>query len=74
VAERSKPTTPEDHVAVDGVFAIDFSPITSECLGREASPPRVDESFIRDILQSGITSAIYKKENVLIASNKTHTV
>ncbi|KAM0256942.1 hypothetical protein ACHAQJ_004643 [Trichoderma viride] len=63
----------EDKVAVDGVFAIDFSPITSESLEREASPPRVDESIIRDILQSGMASAIHKKENVPVASNRTHT-
>lgn len=61
--EQSKPATPEDKAAVDGIFAIDFSP-TSE------SPPRVDESFIRDILQPSMASAIYDNKYVLVGSDK----
>lgn len=63
MAERSKPATPEDKAAIDGIFTIDFSPISSES-------PRVDESFIRDILQPSMARAIYDKEYVPVRSDK----
>lgn len=62
--EQSTPATPEDKSAVDGIFAIDFSPISSE------SPPGMDESFIRDILQPSMASAIYDNKYVLVGSDK----
>lgn len=62
--EQSKPATPEDKAGVDGIFAIDLSSTSSE------SPPRVDESFIRDILQPSMASAIYDNKYVLVGSDK----
>lgn len=70
MAERSKPATPEDEAAVDGIFAAELSPISSKSLRRGTSPPRVDESFIRDILQPSMASAIYDKENMPVGSDK----
>lgn len=70
MAERLKPATPEDKAATDGIFAVDFSPISSESLGREMSLPRVDESFVRDIFQPSMASANHDKENVPVGSDK----
>lgn len=72
----SRPAIPQDKAAVNGIFDIDVSPTASESLGREAPPAYKHESFIRDILQSGIASAVDKKdkeENVPVASNRTYT-
>lgn len=73
MAESSRPATPQGVAAVDGIFDIDVSPAASESVGQEAPSTRKQESFIRDILQSGIASAVDKKENVPVASNGTHT-
>lgn len=73
MAESSRPATPRGIAAVDGIFDIDVSPTASESVGQKAPSARKQESFIRDILQSGIASAVDKKENVPVASNGTHT-
>lgn len=73
MAGPSRPATPPGIPAVDGIFDIDVSPTASESVGQGAPSAREQESFIRDILQSGIASAVDKKENEPVASNGTHT-
>lgn len=64
MAGGSSPAKTDDPVAVDGIFDFDSEPARGEARGQEASAARVDESFIRGILQSGIASAIHKKDGV----------
>lgn len=65
----SRPATPRDAAAVDGIFDMDMSPAASEASG----PAGEHDSVIRDILQSGIESAADHKENVPAAFHRTHT-
>jgi hypothetical protein len=65
----SRPATPKDVAAVDGIFDMDMSPGASEAAG----PADGRDSMIRDVLQSGIESAADHEENVLVASHRAHT-
>ena len=65
----SRPATPKDGAAEDGIFDMDMSPAASEASG----PADEHDSIICDSSRSGIESAGDHAENVPAASNRTHT-